>query len=119
AKGFSVEDYFGRREEEKPRFKLLSNGTEAIANSLNEILSKVRGFGRKGLDVQRYKGLGEMNAGELAETTMNPATRTLLKVTIEDAYKADRIFTVLVGKDVQERRKYIEQHALEVKQLDI
>ncbi|MFQ5862725.1 MAG: DNA topoisomerase (ATP-hydrolyzing) subunit B [Candidatus Brocadiales bacterium] len=119
ANGFSVEDYFGRREEEGLRFKLLSDGTEVTANSLSEILSKVREFGRKGLDVQRYKGLGEMNAGELAETTMNPTTRTLLKVTIEDAYKADQIFTVLVGKDVQRRREYIERYALEVKQLDI
>ncbi|MHC4198093.1 MAG: hypothetical protein ACYSRP_09360 [Planctomycetota bacterium] len=60
-----------------------------------------------------------MNAEELAETTMSPASRTLLRITVEDAYKADQIFVVLVGKDVQRRREYIERHALEVKQLDI
>ncbi len=117
--GFSGEDYLGEPEGKEPRFKLLSDGTGVSAKSLREVPHRLRELGRKGLDVQRYKGLGEMNAEELAETTMNPATRTLLRVTIEDLYKADKIFTVLVGKDVQERRKYIEKHALEVRQLDI
>ena len=89
------------------------------AHSLNEILSKVREMGRKGLEIQRYKGLGEMNAEELAETTMNINTRTLLRVKVEDAAKADAIFSTLAGKDVQRRREFIEKHALEAKNLDI
>src|SRR3990167_2466384 len=119
ASGFSLEDYLGVPEGRVPGFKLLSDGTEVPAGALSEVPYKLRGIGRKGLDVQRYKGLGEMNAGELAETTMSPKTRTLLRVTIEDAYKADQIFTVLVGKDVQRRREYIERHALEVRRLDV
>ncbi|MCQ4575332.1 MAG: DNA topoisomerase (ATP-hydrolyzing) subunit B [Candidatus Brocadiales bacterium] len=119
SKGFAPEDYLGGAEEKEPKFKLISDGVEVPACTLSEILRRLRELGRKGLDVQRYKGLGEMNAEELAETTMSPTTRTLLKVTIEDGYKADQIFTILVGKDVQRRREYIEHHALEVKQLDV
>lgn len=118
--GFTLKDYFPNGEAKaKPRFKLTSESTEVLVSSLSELLSSVRTLGKKGLDVQRYKGLGEMNADELAETTMNPATRTLLKVKIEDAAKAERIFSILVGKDVQQRREYIEKHALEVRNLDV
>ncbi len=117
--GFSMEDCFGAPEQEEARFKLISDGTEVPVATLGEVLRRLRELGRKGLDVQRYKGLGEMNAEELAETTMDPASRALLRITVEDALKADQIFVVLVGKDVQRRREYIEKHALEVKQLDI
>lgn len=117
-RGFSLEDYFFK-EGKEPQFKLLSEDTEVLVYSLSELLSRIRELGRKGLDIQRYKGLGEMNAEELAKTTMNPATRTLLRVKIEDAYKADQIFSILAGKDVQRRKEYIEMHALEVKRLDI
>ena len=75
--------------------------------------------GKKGLDIQRYKGLGEMNAEELAITTMDSSSRTLLRVKIEDAMKADEMFSTLSGKDVKRRREYIETHALDVKNLDI
>jgi DNA gyrase subunit B len=87
--------------------------------SLAEILQAVRDIGQRGLEIQRYKGLGEMNADELAETTMGPGTRILLRVRLEDADKADHIFTVLAGKDVSRRRQYIEEHALEVRNLDV
>jgi len=87
--------------------------------SLNELLHEVREAGRKGISIQRYKGLGEMNADELWETTMDPGNRVLLKVTMEDADAADEMFTILMGDQVEPRRQFIERHALEVKNLDI
>ena len=76
-------------------------------------------LGRRGIDVQRYKGLGEMNAGQLAETTMNREKRTLLQVRLEDAVESEEIFSTLMGEDVESRRKFIEDNALDVKNLDV
>jgi DNA gyrase subunit B len=75
--------------------------------------------GARKIEVQRYKGLGEMSAEQLWETTMNPATRTLLSVNIEDAAKADEIFHILMGGDVPPRKAFIQAHARSVKNLDV
>ncbi|MCB1114594.1 MAG: DNA gyrase subunit B, partial [Chlamydiia bacterium] len=86
---------------------------------LKELIDHIRDNGRKGLEIQRYKGLGEMNADQLWETTMDPEKRTLIKVTLPDAVAADHMFTMLMGEEVPPRRSFIEQHALSVKNLDV
>jgi DNA gyrase subunit B len=109
----------GEAEQQAPRFIVRANGTQLKAASLLEVIPAMRELGRQGLDIQRYKGLGEMDASELAETTLNPATRKTLVVTVGDAVIADRYFSILAGKDVKSRREFIEEHALEVTNLDI
>jgi DNA gyrase subunit B len=87
--------------------------------ALGDICPAIRTIGGKGIDIKRFKGLGEMNAEQLWETTMNPATRMLLHVRLDDAGEADRLFSVLMGDDVEGRRRYIQDHALEVQNLDV
>ncbi|MBU6384279.1 MAG: DNA topoisomerase (ATP-hydrolyzing) subunit B [Verrucomicrobia bacterium] len=101
-------------------FEVLEEGGKATTwHTLRELIDAIRSNGRKGVEVQRYKGLGEMNADQLWETTMNPAVRTLVKVTLPDAIAADRMFSMLMGEEVEPRRAFIETHALSVKNLDI
>ena len=89
------------------------------AASVPGIVRALLEVGRRGIEVKRFKGLGEMEAEQLWETTMDPARRTLVRVTLESASEADALFTVLMGEDVERRRAYIEKHALEVKNLDV
>lgn len=94
-------------------------GEETPIYTLKELIDFLRENGRKGIEIQRYKGLGEMNAEQLWETTMDPAKRTLIRVTIPDAAAADYMFSMLMGEEVAPRRAFIETHALSVKNLDI
>ena len=116
-KGFQVANLLPREEP----LLILKNGDEKdlALFSLQELLNRVREHGGKGLSIQRFKGLGEMNPEQLWETTMNPEKRKMLKVTLEDAVKADEIFTVLMGDEVEPRRQFIEDNALNVRNLDI
>ena len=87
--------------------------------SIDEFIDHFISLGRKGVAINRYKGLGEMNPEQLWETTMNPANRTLLRVTYEDAAEADRTFDMLMGPSVPPRRKFIQTHAKTVRNLDV
>jgi DNA gyrase subunit B len=93
--------------------------TERYAYNDEELEKILRQYGREGVTIQRYKGLGEMNAIQLWETTMDPATRTVLRVDMEDAVEADTIFSMLMGDKVEPRRDFITENALAVRNLDI
>ena len=102
-----------------PLFKVKKGKVEFYVYNEEELTRRLAEMGRDGIALQRYKGLGEMNPQQLWETTMSPETRTMLKVTLEDAIKADEIFTVLMGDKVEPRREFIERHAKDVKNLDV
>jgi len=103
----------------EPPFRLSTGAGQQELGSRAEVVAFVLATARKGLDIQRYKGLGEMNPEQLWETTMNPETRTLLQVKVEDAYEADLMFSTLMGDEVEPRRRFIEDNALNVRNLDI
>ncbi|GGI95005.1 DNA gyrase subunit B [Alicyclobacillus cellulosilyticus] len=102
-----------------PLYKIEKGKTVRYAYSDKELEQILQEIGRQGVTIQRYKGLGEMNAEQLWDTTMDPATRTLLKVTMEDAKEADYICSILMGEKVEPRREFIEEHAKFVRNLDV
>ena len=103
----------------EPPFVVVKNEHRDAQQDWNSLLNFVKNEGKRDASVQRYKGLGEMNAEQLAETTMNPEKRTLLQVRLEDAVESEEIFSTLMGEDVENRRKFIEDNALDVKNLDV
>ncbi len=119
-KGLSVEHYAAQ---DKPLFELIEGeGDKATATplfSIPDILSGVKTIGKRGIQMTRFKGLGEMDAKELFETTMNPAKRKLLRIDLTDAVEAEEMFTRLMGDEVEPRRQFIEDNALNVRNLDV
>jgi DNA gyrase subunit B len=97
----------GERQQVKPLF------------SISEILASVTEVGKRGIEIKRFKGLGEMNPKELFETTMNPANRKLLRIDLTDAVEAEAMFSRLMGEEVEPRRQFIEDNALNVRNLDV
>jgi DNA gyrase subunit B len=114
--GYTVTNLFDGTE---ALFEININDTIEVANSINDLFEVIKKNGRQGLQIQRYKGLGEMNPEQLWETTMDPESRKMIKVTMEDAVGAERMFTLLMGDIVEPRRNYIEKYAASVKDLDI
>jgi len=119
-KGFNVEHYAAQ---DQPLFELVEGeGDRMIVRplfSIPEILAAVKEVGRRGLHIKRFKGLGEMNPKELFETTMDPAKRKLLRIDLTDAVEAEEMFTKLMGEEVEPRRQFIEDNALNVRNLDV
>jgi DNA gyrase subunit B len=107
------------RDNDKPPFLVSTNGSQLTIEDRKELLEHIMTLGKKAFTVQRFKGLGEMNPDQLWETTMDAEKRTMLQVKIEDRAEAEEIFTVLMGDAVVPRREFIEQNALDVKNLDI
>ena len=114
--GIELLDY---KEKPEPAYEVVSENKKYPVRSLAGALEKIKEISKEGITLQRYKGLGEMNPGQLWETTMDPAKRTVRRVSLEDAVEADEIFTVLMGDQVEPRRQFIERYAKAVRNLDI
>ena len=125
ARGLSIEDYLVKREEsvtgekEPAKYVFCCDGEDHPVDNVSQIAAGVQQLGSKGVEMKRFKGLGEMNADQLWETTMDPQRRVLLRVRSEEAEEAERLFSLLMGTNVETRRNFIEENALLVKNLDV
>ncbi len=121
AMGFDIQSLIPQERTgvETPRYIFRRGEHETPMKDLRELLPAIRGAGEKGMQITRFKGLGEMNPEELRETTLDPQNRTLVQVSMRDAGAADEMFRVLMGDKVEPRREFIEKHALEVRNLDV
>ena len=119
--GFDIESLLPQERTgiEEPRFILRRGDNETGVEDLRSLIGAVRAAGEKGIQVTRFKGLGEMNAEELRETTLDPDNRTLIQVKMDNVSEADDMFRILMGDKVEPRREFIEKHALDVRDLDI
>jgi DNA gyrase subunit B len=121
----TIDDYDRAQEEsvsgEKlpTRYALINEDKPIDIPGVRDVLPQILALGKSDIEIKRFKGLGEMNSEQLWETTLDPSKRTLLRVTLEEAGEAERLFSVLMGEDVERRREFIEEHALEVKNLDV
>ena len=121
----AIDDYFLTQEEsvsgEKlaTKYALVNEEQRHDVGGIAEVLPQIHRIGKSGMEVKRFKGLGEMNSDQLWETTLDPNVRVLMRVTMQEAAEAERMFSVLMGEDVERRRQFIEEHALEVKNLDV
>ncbi len=112
-------EHDGKEREVKPLYVIQHGSNEYFIESMYEFVEKVKDFGKEGLAIQRYKGLGEMNPEQLWETTMDPEKRTLVQVKLEDSIAADKTFDILMGDQVEPRRNFIQTYAKQVRNLDI
>jgi DNA gyrase subunit B len=125
AYGLLISDYFLTQEESvsgevlATKYAFITDGKAHDIAGVGQLLGGLFGIAKEGMEIGRFKGLGEMNSEELWETTLDPSKRILLRVTLEEAGEAERMFSVLMGEDVERRRAFIEEHALEVKNLDV
>ena len=117
----SPEEIPVKKQDKKPKliYRIVQEKEHAEFSCLKDVLQYVKEQAQKGMNIQRYKGLGEMNPQQLWDTTMDPEKRTLLKIALEDAVETDRMFTILMGDEVEPRRQFIEDYAHQVKNLDI
>ena len=121
----SIDDYYLTQEEsvsgEKlaTRYALVTDDVTHDVAGISQIIPMIHKIGKTGMEVKRFKGLGEMNSEQLWETTLDPSVRVLMRITMLEAAEAERMFSVLMGEDVERRRQFIEEHALEVKNLDV